>query len=57
MLHLQTLSDSGLGSQWLHAGPRDKGSLVNAVLRTPPCYFLFQREIKSSLQRSDSTSG
>lgn len=56
MLLLQTLSDSGLGSQWLHAGPRDKGSLVNAVLRTPR-YFLFQREIKSSLQRSDSTSG
>lgn len=45
MLLLQTLSDLGLGSQWLHAGPTDKGSLVNAVLRTPPCYFLFQREI------------
>lgn len=29
---LQTLSDLGLGSQWLHADPRDKGSAISAVL-------------------------
>lgn len=64
MLLLQTLSDLGLGSQWLHVDPRDKGSdisivlsAINTVLSTPPCYFLFQREIKFSLQRSDSISG
>lgn len=63
-LLLQTLSDLGLGSRWLHADPRDKSraisivlSATNIVLSTPSCYFLFQREIKSSLQRSNSISG
>lgn len=32
MLLLQTLSDLGLGSQWLHAGPRDRGSAISIVL-------------------------